>query len=400
MNPIKKDLTERLQSIKLSEEKKRDMIKRVHEGKRQQKGQWTYRLVLTMASMIGLSLAYLFVMEDGRLSPIRQQTAASPLQEASLLSTDLSKSIAILLIFLMVLLVSEVIIRKTNRRLPICLDCGEEWTFRQSLKRSSKRDQIICPACGDIQVRTEKSLLWLDLLNFMIPAGVLVALTFANPFIGYIVYAACTLLLMQRIGPYLIMLHNGQRNDKLKKFRRGLLFMMTIALIFLFIKELNYRDEQAYRYPNEAVMAFLEDDSAVLIPKEVLGKEAMYFVLNDQNQILQAFAKKDFWGWKAYLSVSSPFEYRHETERYSVNRFSYGEFNYGILKVPDVELDLIVSLGDEIARLWPLQMAEELRNKGLDDVYIWFVDSDENLEDEKVNIIDQERNVVLEELDF
>src|SRR5690606_14674328 len=124
------------------------------------------------------------------------------------------KTLFLIFIFIVLRYLVKSSLNKKGSGLPICLDCNEEWSFRSALKISMKNGGVICPHCFHKQFRTRKSVAKANMLNFLVPFGIIVAQVFNHPLLGFFVYTACAIGLIISISPYLIEL---QKDDPMNK---------------------------------------------------------------------------------------------------------------------------------------------------------------------------------------
>ena len=93
-------------------------------------------------------------------------------------------------------------LQKNDNGLPVCVECGEEWSFREALKQCMKNSNITCPNCSHKQYRTKKSSLKANLLNIPIPFMIIIIQLFDNALLGVVVYLACAAYLVLSLNPY------------------------------------------------------------------------------------------------------------------------------------------------------------------------------------------------------
>lgn len=217
MNRIKKDLHNELQSLSLSSEKRQYIVKKStgNWSKKKRESNWSYRFVLTAFTILGLSFGFLLWKQEGTNNLEITTTAKEAIAIEKLFSYDFSKTILLIGIFVFIRILIKNRINKKAHRLPICLNCGEEWSFRNALKNSMKSREVKCPQCGYEQYRTKKSLNKTSLLNFILPFGIIVAQLFNHVMLGFSVFTACALAFVISLSPYMIEL---QEEDPMKEF--------------------------------------------------------------------------------------------------------------------------------------------------------------------------------------
>ena len=192
----------------LSQEKKQQIAMKAKNKKHSQKKHvhWQYRFVLTAFMVLSLSFGYLLWQQGeftGRLqgaAPIEPGTTTN----WSMLNHDFFKIILLISFFIILRLVIKRRLQKKGKGLPVCVECGEEWSFREALKKCMKNSNITCPYCGHKQYRTKKSALKANLLNIPIPFLIIIIQLFDNPLLGVVVYLSCAAYLVLSLNPYFV----------------------------------------------------------------------------------------------------------------------------------------------------------------------------------------------------
>ena len=215
MNQFKRDLEHELETFTLSEEKKRQIVNRIHQVKTTAKREWTYRFALLLFLMISFGMGILFVQQDSQMLEV--STTSNPLANESIFTifeSDWTKTILLLSIFIAIrFVVGKIFVRK-GIKLPNCVYCEEEWTHGEALKIGFKNYEVTCPNCSYAQYKTRKSVRRTSFLYFIIPTGMLVSQLFNNVFLGYITYSFGALWLLISLIPFLSAF---QKEDPTKK---------------------------------------------------------------------------------------------------------------------------------------------------------------------------------------
>lgn len=216
MNDIKDRLRADLERFTLSQEKKRDIAQLAKEKANvRSRSNWTYRVVLVLATILALSFSYNLIkrpMENGELST----GATDQVIDAALLGKPLIPYVLFMIIYIIVFLIINDRYQKKGKELPKCVHCHEQWTFKESLKRSFKGNEVTCPSCEGKQYKTRKSVRQLNYYTLAIPFGILLAQApwGVNAFLAYLIFVFFVLLLMVYFAPYTIRL---QKDDPLLK---------------------------------------------------------------------------------------------------------------------------------------------------------------------------------------
>lgn len=218
MNQFKKDLTQGLQSMSLSEEKKQLIAIKAQAKNHGHKRlvNWQYRFVLATFTIFALGFGYLLWKQDestGRLQGA-ESIEPAPTINWSILNHDFSKTILLISFFIILRTVIKRRRQKSGKDLPVCIECNEEWTFREALKQSMKNNNITCPYCGHKQYRTKKSALKASLLNISIPFITIVPQLFNHFLLGIVVYLSCVAYLILSLNSYFVEL---QENDSINE---------------------------------------------------------------------------------------------------------------------------------------------------------------------------------------
>ena len=208
MNQFKIDLNDELQTVTLSQEKKQQIATKVKAKNHSQKRRinWQYGFVLTAFTILSLSFGYLLLQQGESVDKLQ---SAAPIEAGtttiwSMLNHDYSKIILLVGFFILLRTVIKKRIQKSSKGLPVCGECGEEWSFKESLKQSMKNSNVTCPHCSHKQYRTKKSSLKANLLNIPIPFMTLVAILFDNSLLGVVVYLSCVAYFIVSLIPYFV----------------------------------------------------------------------------------------------------------------------------------------------------------------------------------------------------
>lgn len=211
MNQFKRDLNDELRTVTLSQEKKQQIATKVKAKNHSQKRRinWQYGFVLTAFTILSLGFAYLLLQQGESTDKLQ---SAAPIEPGtttiwSMLNHDYSKIILLVGFFIFLRTVIKKRIQKNGKGLPVCVECGEEWSFKESLKQSMKNSNVTCPHCSHKQYRTKKSSLKANFLNIPIPFMTLVHLLFDNTLfslLGIVVYLSCVAYFIVSLIPYFV----------------------------------------------------------------------------------------------------------------------------------------------------------------------------------------------------
>lgn len=221
MNQFKKDLHGELEGMSLSEEKKQFIAMKAKAKNNRQQGRshWQYRLILTVFTMLSLGFGYILWQQKESVDRLQgaAPTEPEPTMSWSMLNHDFWKIILLISFFVMLRMVIKKRLQKKGKGLPVCVECGEEWTFREATKQSWKSSEVTCPYCTQKQYRTKKSALKGNLLNIPI-FSMMFALqffVFDSFLLGLVVYLACAIYFLFSLYPYFMEL---QKTDPSNEF--------------------------------------------------------------------------------------------------------------------------------------------------------------------------------------
>lgn len=208
MNQFKQDLQRELQTVSLSTEKKQLIATKAKAKLHNQKRRinWQYRFVLSTFTILAFSFSYLLWQQEDSTNKSLGATPIEPIATAnwSLLTNDFSKSVLFISFFIGLRALIKWRLGKSGKVLPVCVECGEEWTYRQALKDSMKNSEITCPHCRQKQYRTKKSVRKSGMLNLFIPFVIIIPRLFDHFLLGFVVYLACALFLIVSLSPYFL----------------------------------------------------------------------------------------------------------------------------------------------------------------------------------------------------
>lgn len=208
MNQFKRDLQDELQSLSLSDEKKQLIAKKVKSSEIRSKREstWSYRFVLTTFTFFMVGFSYLFLRQEDAVK--ETSNAAEPAGDLSniglWLTSDWMKGIILVGIFIGIRIIYKKHLYKKGKGLPVCIACGEEWSYRESLKMSMKNEVVTCPNCKKKQYKTRKSSAKASMLNFLPPLGILVGQLFSHILLGFLIHIVGSIWLIIVLTPFLL----------------------------------------------------------------------------------------------------------------------------------------------------------------------------------------------------
>ena len=249
MNNLKNTLAKQLETIGLSEERKKIIAEKAkkQQASSHKKGQWAYRVVLSVVALLVVSFTYLLLKNDSfQLSANSAATEETNIQ--TLLMNSDGVKIGILAVVFMITYSMLAWRKRLNYWvLPHCIYCQEDWTYRQSLKRIWGSYKTTCPHCGEVQYQTKATMRRMDYFNLSLPLTIVIALLFNNVWLGASVYILSIFFMMSRFGPYLMTFqHEKASLNRLLKF-------VQVAIIMLVVTSTVIMADETYDEPNEAL---------------------------------------------------------------------------------------------------------------------------------------------------
>lgn len=209
MDGMKEQLEKELHTMKLSQERKEQILQTVRKEKpgRRGTGKWRYRTVLVSFVLLAISFTYINLASPATAPSVTTATGDSThLEWMALLRSDWTRTAALLLITFVIYLLFKRNIRKQHRQFPACTNCGTRWTRKQTLSLGNSKK---CPYCGETQYQTRKSAKTINKFGFFIPFLIIVAQIFNSTFVGLLVYILSVFLLYLLVSPYYIELQSN-----------------------------------------------------------------------------------------------------------------------------------------------------------------------------------------------
>ncbi|WP_301109368.1 TIGR04104 family putative zinc finger protein [Sporosarcina sp.] len=212
MSGMKDRLYSELSTVKISKERKQQMLHAIKkpEQKSLKSGKWQYRTVLVSFVILALSFTYISFVSTGTGNLAVNSadvSGESTFSIMTLLQSEFVKLASMLALFMIVYLILMRNIRKEKRTFPVCTNCGEEWTRKQSFFGSIKNRRT-CYYCGATQYltrKTNKNMLW---FQFSFTFILIIAQIFSGSFVGIVVYLILFIILYILVAPYYMVLQS------------------------------------------------------------------------------------------------------------------------------------------------------------------------------------------------
>lgn len=206
MSGMKDRLNSELSTVKISKERKQQMLHAIKksEQKSLKSGKWQYRAVLVSFVILALSFTYISFVSTGTGNFAVNSAKGS--QESTfsimaLLQSDFVKLAIMVSLFIIAYLLLVRDIRKEKRSLPVCSNCGEQWTRGQSLTKPFSNKKT-CPYCSEIQYLSRETNKHMLRLNFLLVFTIIIAQIFADTLMGILVYLLLVMILYNLTIPY------------------------------------------------------------------------------------------------------------------------------------------------------------------------------------------------------
>lgn len=172
------------------------------------------------------------------------------------------------------------------------------------------------------------------------------------------------------------------------------LFMMIVIIVFViwFL----YEKSTSYSQPQEALSA-IEND-LWLIPASEQFDEALFFFIKDQNNLGATIVHEGLFGWKAGNLTWSSIDTKRNYEK--LNGYQKHDENliYGIIK-DGTNRQIKVNENDAhiVHLLLPSNVIEDYQ---LEDLYIWYFESDSAIEEGKIKLINKQTQELLDSINL
>jgi|SRR5690606_13468824 len=156
---------------------------------------------------------------------------------------------------------------------------------------------------------------------------------------------------------------------------------------------------KSYSEPQEALFAI--DNDLLLIPAYKINDKALFFYIKDGNNLGAAYVNEGIFGWKADPLTWSPMDNPSNYDTDRLNGFQKQGENllYGVMKY---DVDRIVQVNGMYATKYPLYAIqdEEVEMYELQDLAIWYLESDESLTAGEIKLFDNNNNELLDKFGF
>ncbi|WP_153722727.1 TIGR04104 family putative zinc finger protein [Sporosarcina cascadiensis] len=210
MDGMKDKLHAELQDMKLSDQRKKQMLRAVKESGRKKVKPWKWRYRTVLVSFVLLALSFTYISLDSPQGNQQGVNSAVPAEETAFsmtarLQSDLLKIVILLLLSLAAYTVLRRNIRKKNRTFPVCSNCGEQWTRKQSFMFTNRKT---CPYCGKTQYQSMKSTRQMLKLNMFIPFFLVMSQIFHGAFYGILIAILPIAVIYIPISPYYVELQS------------------------------------------------------------------------------------------------------------------------------------------------------------------------------------------------
>lgn len=180
-----------------------------------------------------------------------------------------------------------------------------------------------------------------------------------------------------------------KRNPKLSISLMVLSMIVLSAFIIWSISE----NKSSYDEPQEALLA--ENEDLVLIPAYVSQDEALFFFIRNENSLGAAKVYKNLWGWKSEFLTWSSFNSITTGEKIGGYQIYGDELVFGLMEKGDDRVMIINNIPATTINL-ELSLPDEADNDRLSDLYLWYFETDDLLDETNLNLVDRNTN---EEID-
>lgn len=172
------------------------------------------------------------------------------------------------------------------------------------------------------------------------------------------------------------------------------LFIVVIALTACWAYA---EDQDSYTEPYQAIQAV--DKDLQLIPAYKLGDESLYFFIKDKTNLGATKVRTGIFGWKSGLFTWGPLDPDRDYENLQGIQ-GHGEgLVYGLIRNGD---ERVVTVGDQEASMVNLSLLSPsvVKEHQLEGLYLWYVESDKNLNAQQVKLLRKDNREIIDSVDL
>lgn len=164
------------------------------------------------------------------------------------------------------------------------------------------------------------------------------------------------------------------------------LMLISVVVIITGIWMISEKSD-AYANPQEAL--FANDNELLLIPGYKLNDKALFFFIKNTNDFGTAYVEKGLFGWKVDYLTWSPMDNEREYEKLSGYQGHGEHLIYGLIKHGNERMIEIGEADATILDLGTMLSPEEVEAFNLEDLSIWYLESELSLYGEQIRLLDE-----------
>lgn len=172
-----------------------------------------------------------------------------------------------------------------------------------------------------------------------------------------------------------------------------LLIVLSIVLISLFSIWSISESKISYEEPQEALLD--ENDELVLIPTYKTPDEALFFFIENQNDLGAVMVYKNIFGWKTDFRTRSSMNSLITEERIGGYQTHGDKIIYGLMKGGDNRVIMVDNVPAITINL-EVMLLDESGNEDLNGLYLWYYETDNLTKLKSLSLVDRSTN---EEID-
>lgn len=169
--------------------------------------------------------------------------------------------------------------------------------------------------------------------------------------------------------------------------------ILISIFFFWFIPE----KSDSYSEPQEVLSAI--DKNLLLIPAYKINDEALFFFINEKNNLGATFVRKGSLGWKAEILTSSPMYKNGGYEHLSGYQVHGENLIYGLIRNGD---DRLIKVNENNAVILNLVMLppSNVREYELEGLYLWYYKGDTILNEGEIELLNINTGEQLDTIDL
>lgn len=160
-----------------------------------------------------------------------------------------------------------------------------------------------------------------------------------------------------------------------------IVILIVLSVIWIMFERTNSNSE-----PQEALFAM--DNDLLLIPGYKINDEALFFFINDTDNLGATYVKKGFFDWKAGMTTWSPMDKERNYDKLIGYQVHGENLIYGLIRHGDERL---IQIGEHNATILNLAMLppSDIAKFQLEGLYIWYIESETSLNKDEIKLLNK-----------